>query len=103
MCASHLLDLANVGEMNWKWDDWEDVWQMMGRLLGRKSGGADVTHNVLRRLALIANTLDGWKTCPQCKEKLEISSFNRDKARIDGYCRICRNCDNARRRGKKRR
>jgi hypothetical protein len=103
LCAAHLLDLANVGELNWKWCDWEDVWSMMGRLLGRKSGGADMTHTMLKRLALIASTLDGWKVCPKCRKKKEISGFSRDRARIDGYGRICRDCDNARRRARNKR
>ena len=75
----------------------------MGRLLGRKSGGADMTHTMLKRLALIASTLDGWKVCPKCRKKKEISGFSKDRARIDGYGRICRDCDNARRRARNKR
>jgi hypothetical protein len=102
LCAAHLLDLGNVGELNWKWCEWEDVWNMMGRLLGRKSGGADMTHTMIRKLALIASTLDGWKVCSKCRAKKAISSFSINRARIDGYSMVCKYCDNNRRRGAKK-
>jgi hypothetical protein len=103
LCAAHLLDLANVGELNWKWCDWEDVWNMMGRLLGRKSTSAtDVrSHVVLRRLAVIAETLAGWKKCSTCKVRKEIEHFSKNKNKIDGYNIVCRTCDNIRRRENK--
>jgi len=98
LCATHLLDLANVGELYWKWSDWEDVWSMMGRLLGRRSTGADLSHTMIRRLAQIASTLDGWKVCTKCRAKKEISSFSKDSSRFDGYNRMCKKCDSNRRR-----
>lgn len=103
LCAAHLLDLANVGQLNWHWDDWEDVWQMMGRLLGRKSTSVrDVrNHVVLRRLAVIAETLAGWKKCSTCKVRKEIEHFSKNKYKVDGLNIVCKPCDNKRRKENK--
>ncbi len=98
LCAAHLLDLANVGELYWKWSDWEDAWNMTARLLGSKSTTANLTNMMLRRLALIANVVDGSKTCPKCEITKTIDNFTIDNSRFDGYARLCRECDNARRR-----
>ena len=35
LCAAHLLDLVNIGEMAFKWSDYEEVWDRCGRLLAR--------------------------------------------------------------------
>lgn len=39
VCSAHLLDLANLGELEFKWCDYEEVWNRCGILLqtgGRK-------------------------------------------------------------------
>ena len=39
VCSAHLLDLANVGELEFKWDDYPEVWNRSAILLelgGRK-------------------------------------------------------------------
>jgi hypothetical protein len=104
LCAVHLLDLANVGELEWKWCDWEDVWKMMGRLLARPYGGAETAnHVVLRRLAILAETSDGWKTCSSCKVRKEIQHYSKNKHKVDGYNIVCKPCDNSRRKDSKAR
>lgn len=100
LCAPHLLDLVNVGEMNWKWSDWEDAWNMTTRLLGSRSTTANQANMILRRLALIAGVLAGSKQCPACYQDKPIEEFSVDNARPDGYCRLCKQCDNARRRAR---
>lgn len=35
LCSPHLLDLVNIGEINWKWADWEEVWDRTGIMLDR--------------------------------------------------------------------
>ena len=43
LCASHLLDLVNIGEMLWKWNEFPEVWDRTEQLLRRPtpSTGAD--------------------------------------------------------------
>lgn len=36
LCSPHLLDLINIGEINWKWADWEEVWHRTGIMLQRQ-------------------------------------------------------------------
>lgn len=36
LCASHLLDLVNIGEEAFSWDDYPEVWARTERLLQRK-------------------------------------------------------------------
>jgi len=74
------------------------TWNMTARLLGSKSTTANLTNMMLRRLALIANVVDGSKTCPKCEITKTIDNFTIDNSRFDGYARLCRECDNARRR-----
>lgn len=42
LCAPHLLDLCNLGEVHWKWDEYPEVWARTEMLLRRpqKSTGA---------------------------------------------------------------
>lgn len=35
VCASHLLDLVNIGGMAFDWEDYPEVWQRTERLLQR--------------------------------------------------------------------
>lgn len=51
LCAAHLLDLINVGEMLWKWTDWEEVWQRTEQLLRRPapSIGADAMNERVQK------------------------------------------------------
>lgn len=35
LCAAHLLDLVNIGELAFKWSDYEEVWDRCERLLMR--------------------------------------------------------------------
>jgi hypothetical protein len=35
------------------------------------------------------------KTCPKCKQELDFTSFNKNKAKKDGYNSFCRICSNA--------
>ena len=100
LCAAHLLDLVNVGEMAWKWSDWEDAWNMTTRLLSSVSSTANQPHVILKRLALIARTLDGSKQCPKCYEDKPVVEYSMDNSQADGLCRICKTCDNARKRAR---
>jgi hypothetical protein len=45
LCAAHLLDLVNIGQVLWKWEDYEEVWNRTEQLLRRPtpSTGADAT------------------------------------------------------------
>lgn len=39
VCSAHLLDIQNIGEIEFKWDDYPEVWDRCGILLatgGRK-------------------------------------------------------------------
>jgi hypothetical protein len=40
LCAAHLLDLVNIGEMAFKWKDYEEMWDRTSRLLQRPLPGA---------------------------------------------------------------
>lgn len=42
LCAPHLLDLINVAEGLFDWDDYPEMWNRMEKLLAR-STGADAT------------------------------------------------------------
>jgi len=103
LCAAHFLDLANVGQLHWNWDDWEDVWRMMGRLLSKQSTSVRVVSNhvVLRRLATLAETSAGWKKCATCKVRKEIANYSKNKYKVDGYNIVCKPCDNKRRKESK--
>ena len=35
-CAAHLLDLVNIGEVAFSWDDYREVWDRCERLLQRE-------------------------------------------------------------------
>lgn len=35
VCAAHLLDLVNIGQLAFSWSDYEEVWQRTERLLQR--------------------------------------------------------------------
>jgi hypothetical protein len=37
LCASHLLDLVNIGGLAFKWEDYPEVWQRTERLLQREA------------------------------------------------------------------
>lgn len=39
--AACLLDLINIGEVLWKWDDYPEVWRRMDYLISRKYGGTE--------------------------------------------------------------
>jgi ribosomal protein S14 len=104
LCAVHFLDLANVGQLYWKWDDWEDVWSMMGRLLSRQSTTVETpSHVVLRRLVVLAETSDGYKRCQTCGERKELIHYSKNKYKVDGINTVCKPCDNTRRRAKHKR
>lgn len=36
LCAAHLLDLINLGEMLFKWNDYPEMWERTERLLRRQ-------------------------------------------------------------------
>jgi hypothetical protein len=36
LCAAHLLDLVNIGQLAFKWEDYPEVWQRTERLLQRE-------------------------------------------------------------------
>lgn len=36
VCASHLLDLVNIGGLEFNWDDYPEMWARTERLLQRK-------------------------------------------------------------------
>lgn len=102
LCAAHFIDLVNVGQLYWKWEDREDVWMMMGRLLSKPSGTVTATSSVvLKRLALLAETSAGWKVCSTCKVRKEISNFSKNKNKFDGINIVCKPCDTARRKENK--
>ena len=37
LCASHLLDLVNLGGLAFRWEDYPEVWQRTERLLQREA------------------------------------------------------------------
>jgi len=37
LCAPHLLDLVNIGELEFSWKDYPEVWARTERLLQRKA------------------------------------------------------------------
>jgi hypothetical protein len=41
VCAACLLDLINIGEMLWKWEDYPEVWRRMDQLIARAFGGTE--------------------------------------------------------------
>jgi len=45
-CAAHLLDLVNIGQLAFKWADYEEVWQRTNRLLQRAPKASTTVKNV---------------------------------------------------------
>ena len=65
VCASHLLDLVNIGGLYWNWEDYPEVWQRTERLLQREappSGTVKYTEPVLEEEDAVMedDLLDGW-------------------------------------------
>jgi hypothetical protein len=57
LCAAHLLDLVNIGENAFSWQDYPEVWARTERLLQRKplrSSGVSVVEST-------KNVTEEWK------------------------------------------
>lgn len=46
VCASHLLDLVNIGSMAFNWEDYPEVWQRTERLLQREAPQSGTARSV---------------------------------------------------------
>jgi hypothetical protein len=44
-CAAHLLDLVNIGEISFSWDDYKEVWDRCERLLQREPRMSGIVKN----------------------------------------------------------
>lgn len=98
LCYSHLLDLLNIGEMRWKWDDWMDVWNMTEKLLSRPSGGVNITSRAgFTRIVNQQLLSDLLRLCIKCQITQPIENYSKNKASYDGYLIYCRDCDSIRR------
>jgi hypothetical protein len=47
VCAAHLLDLVNIGQLAFKWADYEEVWQRTERLLQRAAPSSTGVKNTV--------------------------------------------------------
>jgi hypothetical protein len=45
LCAAHLLDLVNIGQLAFKWEDYPEVWQRTERLLQREPRKSGIVKN----------------------------------------------------------
>ena len=45
-CAAHLLDLVNIGETAFSWDEYKEVWDRCERLLQREPRRSGTVKNV---------------------------------------------------------
>jgi hypothetical protein len=45
VCASHLLDLINIGGMAFSWEEYPEVWQRTERLLQREAPSSTTVKN----------------------------------------------------------
>ena len=64
-CAAHLLDLVNIGELAFSWNDYKEVWDRCERLLQRepkKSGTVKHVDADMTNAALWEDQLDGYKS-----------------------------------------
>lgn len=62
VCASHLLDLVNIGGLAFSWEDYPEVWQRTERLLQREPKQSTIVNNVdvaMNSAALWEDPLDG--------------------------------------------
>ena len=63
LCASHLLDLVNIGGLAFKWEDYPEVWQRTERLLQREVPLSGTVKNVdvdMSNAALWDESWDGF-------------------------------------------
>lgn len=47
VCAAHLLDLVNIGQLAFSWSDYEEVWQRTERLLQRAAPSSIGVKNIV--------------------------------------------------------
>lgn len=47
VCASHLLDLVNIGEVAFSWDEYPEVWARTERLLQRAAPLSSTVKNMV--------------------------------------------------------
>jgi len=62
LCAAHLLDLVNIGQLAFNWEDYPEVWQRTERLLQREPRPSSIVKNVdvdMNSAALWEDPLDG--------------------------------------------
>jgi hypothetical protein len=45
-CAAHLLDLVNIGQLAFSWDEYKEVWDRCERLLQREPKRSGTVKNV---------------------------------------------------------
>mgnify|MGYP006286914177 CR=1 FL=1 len=51
LCATHLLDLINIGEVLWKWTDYPEIWQRTEILLKRPKPSGTAKNMVVEHLS----------------------------------------------------
>lgn len=62
VCASHLLDLVNIGGLAFDWEDYPEVWARTERLLQREPQRSGIAKSVdvdMNNAALWEDPLDG--------------------------------------------
>jgi hypothetical protein len=62
VCASHLLDLVNIGGLAFDWEDYPEIWARTERLLQREPKKSSTVKNVdvdTSNAALWEDPLDG--------------------------------------------
>ena len=67
VCASHLLDLVNIGEMAFAWSDYPEVWARTERLLQRKP-----------RLSIGVESTDAQSQKPVVNIEMSWDGFNEE-------------------------
>lgn len=63
-CAAHLLDLVNIGQLAFNWDDYKEVWDRCERLLQREPRQSGTVKNVdvdMSDAVSMEDPLDGFK------------------------------------------
>ena len=62
-CAAHLLDLVNIGEAAFSWDEYREVWDRCERLLQREPRRSGIVKNVdvdMSNAVTMEDPLDGY-------------------------------------------
>lgn len=59
LCAPHILDLLNIGELLWHWSDYPEMWDRTERLLQRSTGATATESQSENQNTNTKNQLDG--------------------------------------------